>query len=218
MTNFLKLMKKARNQLEMWQFVLLSPLPHILQLWVSTLEQAEASGGSTTFGGGILCLEQDKVTWILMRQDDPRMCDKNKNCKNGLDEEENTVCQPAAATANTATTQGWKANKDNSKISVSKANTFLDSGILKIKGLCQPVYSITIIITNQDPLVLWYGLGLGSMVQGVCGLEVHVTSSSVTLSISRLCEFQTMDQKTMTLLWSWLLLWVALLVQSSPLP
>ena len=33
-----------------------------------------------------------------MRQDDPRMCDKNKNCKNGLDEEENTVCQPANST------------------------------------------------------------------------------------------------------------------------
>ena len=103
-------------------------------------------------------MEQDKVTWILMRQDDARMCDKNKNCMNGLDEEENTVCQPAAATANTATatTQGRKANKDNSKsrISVSKADTFLDSGILKIKGLCQPVYNITIIITNQDPLVL----------------------------------------------------------------
>ena len=114
----------------MWQFVLLSPLPHISQLWVSTLEQTKASGGSTTIEGGILCSEQDKTIWILIRQDDPRMCDKNNNCKNGLDEEENTVCQPAAATANTATatTEGRKANKDNSssRISVSKVNTFLE--------------------------------------------------------------------------------------------
>ena len=108
-------------------------------------------------------MEQDKVTWIFMRQDDPRMCDKNKNCKNGLDEEENTVCQPAAATANTATatTQERKDIKDNSRsrISVSKDNTYLDSGIFKIKGRCQPVYNITIIIHYQKPksdgIVIW---------------------------------------------------------------
>ena len=52
---------------------------------VYTLEQAEASGGSLTQDGGIVCLEQNSNLWILLKHDDPRICDKVQDCKNGLD-------------------------------------------------------------------------------------------------------------------------------------
>ena len=59
---------------------------------VYTLEQAEASGGSLTQDGGIVCLEQNSNLWILLKHDDPRICDKVQDCKNGLDDWQAANC------------------------------------------------------------------------------------------------------------------------------
>ena len=59
---------------------------------VYTLEQAEASGGSFTQDGGIVCLEQNSNLWILLKHDDPSICDKVQDCKNGLDDWQAANC------------------------------------------------------------------------------------------------------------------------------
>ena len=42
------------------------------------LNYIKANGGSATSGGGVICVEQDSNKWILLEQDDRRICDRNK--------------------------------------------------------------------------------------------------------------------------------------------
>ena len=54
---------------------------------VSSLNETETNSGSATFDGGALCLEKmTKDKWIMLEGDDPKICDSNKDCKEGWDE------------------------------------------------------------------------------------------------------------------------------------
>ena len=52
------------------------------------LEQTEASGGSLTSDGGILCLETNSNNLIMIASDKSKICDKRKYCQNSLDVEQ----------------------------------------------------------------------------------------------------------------------------------
>ena len=54
---------------------------------VSLLKDTEASGGSATSDGGIICSEKSTKAWILIDRNDMRICDRNNDCENGLDEQ-----------------------------------------------------------------------------------------------------------------------------------
>ena len=54
---------------------------------VSSLKETEANSGSATLDGGALCLEKvTKDKWIMLEGGDPKICDSNKDCKEGWDE------------------------------------------------------------------------------------------------------------------------------------
>ena len=55
---------------------------------LSSLEQTEASGGSLTSDGGIICLETNSKRWIMIASDKSKICDKRKYCQNSLDVEQ----------------------------------------------------------------------------------------------------------------------------------
>ena len=52
----------------------------------STLKETEENGGSTTLDGGVICLEKDSDKWIMLTKEDPKMCDHNRDCREGWDE------------------------------------------------------------------------------------------------------------------------------------
>jgi len=54
---------------------------------LSLLKDTEASGGSATSDGGIICSEKSTKAWILIDRNDMRICNKNNDCENGLDEQ-----------------------------------------------------------------------------------------------------------------------------------
>ena len=75
---------------------------------IDNLNYLKANNGSTTSDGGLICLEQDSKKWILLEHGDRRICDKNRDCKSGLDE--NQDCQPPATTT-TSTTSSTTSEK-----------------------------------------------------------------------------------------------------------
>ena len=78
---------------------------HFKVMWkaslVSTMEEVEASGGSVTKDGSIICLVPNSNEWIFLKYGDPKICDKINHCKNGLDEVENEKCQHTTTKATT---------------------------------------------------------------------------------------------------------------------
>ena len=53
---------------------------------LSLLKDIEASGGSATSDGGIICLEKSTNAWIMIDRNDMRICNRINDCENGLDE------------------------------------------------------------------------------------------------------------------------------------
>merc|ERR1712013_576756 len=56
---------------------------------MSLLKDIEVSRGSATSDGGIICLEKNTNAWIMIDRNDMRICNKNDDCENGLDEQRN---------------------------------------------------------------------------------------------------------------------------------
>ena len=92
---------------------------------VSTLEETEASEGSATVDGGVICLKQDsdKDKWIMLKSDDSRRCDTNQDCKNGLDKIENENCQSKTSSRTTTTTSTITTATTPTTASTTKTTT-----------------------------------------------------------------------------------------------
>ena len=90
---------------------------------MSTMEEVEASGGSVTGDGDIICLKQNSKKWIFLEYGDPKICDKINHCNNGLDEVENEKCQHTITSkATTTATTTRTTNTTTQKLITSKEN------------------------------------------------------------------------------------------------
>ena len=74
---------------------------------VSTLRKTTLTGGSFTSDGGLICLvlNHQVWTWTMITKNDPRICNRKKECKNGLDEENNCQRKTTTLTPTTPTTK-----------------------------------------------------------------------------------------------------------------
>ena len=52
---------------------------------VLTLNKTKSNKGSASLDGGAICLDQN-AAWVMLRGDDPKICDSNQDCKEAWDE------------------------------------------------------------------------------------------------------------------------------------
>ena len=51
------------------------------------MKETEENEGSSTLDGELICLKTNTSQWIRLRENDPKKCDGNVDCKNSRDED-----------------------------------------------------------------------------------------------------------------------------------